>query len=192
MGSDESIGESSEGDRPFTVQGDGLPARTENALSLPPEIYRSSSAASPSKLNSPQNFPVPVPPHNSNGNDKNSSWQNSRLYKNSNENKVASPVRRKNSTENIYPTRIRRSPTQEESTGWATVRNNNIFTESENAIYIGMNNGMTRMASSPLSVGLEIYDDDDDSILVSLFMKKNSLCTYIYAHMLLTNIYILL
>ena len=35
--------EDDEGERPYTVEGEGLAARIENAFSMPAEIYRSSS-----------------------------------------------------------------------------------------------------------------------------------------------------
>ena len=165
--------EDDEGERPYTVEGEGLAARIENAFSMPAEIYRSSSAACPSKdnvaggrigsgKNSPVSFATPVPPpqqlqtgseRSIHGRQKHSRSQG--MYNNIPDAGLNTKRERVGSVKSGS------------RGGWAShVRSPNdreYCNGSSNGAIGGI--GMNRMSSSPNSVGLEIYDDDDDSIL---------------------------
>ena len=156
MGTLEEVVVDDEGGRPYTVQGEELVARIENAFSVPMEIYRSSSAASPTKdkflksdSGSPVSFPNPMPPPSSQVGDRLSARQNRSqgMYKSTHDGDA----------------KIQKNG----SNSWESMRNSTRGSFDDEQIY---NNtlggvGMTRMNSSPNSEALEIYDDDDDSIL---------------------------
>ena len=134
---------------------------------MPAEIYRSSSAACPTKdsgtgglgsgKSSPTLFATPVPPsqlqtgseRSIHGRQKHSRQQG--MYN--------------NISDAGHNTKRVSSVKGGSRGGWASAR-----TSNDGECCTGSNGtiggiGMNRMSSSPNSVGLEIYDDDDDSIL---------------------------
>ena len=156
MGTIEEVVVDDEGGRPYTVQGEELAARIENAFSAPMEIYRSSSAASPTKdilrksdSGSPSSFSHPMPPPISHSGDRISG--------------------RQNRSQGMYKSTYDGDARTQKNSGnsWASMRNSNRDSFEDEQFHDNTLGGvgMTRMNSSPNSEALEIYDDDDDSIL---------------------------